>query len=183
MSGIIGAGGARSGIIGAGGGGASDGEVIGSGFQRFTSGDVYNQTSTFVTPVDYLSISCEVGDTIYFGFMGSAKIEYITGTGSSYTVRYAPYSLWHNTASASAGASNTGTQIQEFNQGVSIVASSGEVTYNGFNISGAFETSATTHYIGVGYKTNDTGVRHTMFINSTVCLFVYYFIIKGDRVL
>jgi hypothetical protein len=161
----------------------ADETVISSGFQRYTSSDVYNQTATFKTPIAYNTISnLTVGDTVYFGFVGSSTLIYQYGSGSSYTIRYVPYGLYHHTSSLSAGASNTGTSIMTINVGRNATGSeTTNNTYAAFNITGAFLATQATHYVGMGYKTYDIGLRHTMMISDG--LFYYYFIIKGDRVL
>ena len=159
------------------------GHVIDSGVKFFSGGNYNTNSTSPAVVVDYQSVTVTVGDTIHFGYSGWCRCYYNVG---AHVTRAGEVSLRYHTATASAGATPTGTLMS--NVFVGRVAGSGAETedndsYTPFNIQAAFVATATTHYCGLQANTRHANIRTVVNMNSSDHLCFYYNILKGDRVL
>ncbi len=159
------------------------GHVIDSGV-KFFSGGTYNTNSTSPTVVvNYQAVNVTVGDTIHFGYSGWCRCYYNVG---AHVVRAGEVGLRYHTATASAGATPTGTLMSRV--WVGRVSGTGHTTedndsYAPFNIQAAFVATATTHYCGLQVNTRHANIRTSVHASSSEHLCFYYNILKGNRVL
>jgi hypothetical protein len=176
MSGLVGDVGARSGIVG-----IPSGRIIDSGVNVYTSGSHSTTSITYEAVCNYVEISCTVGNTILFYWVGFAYAD--RTSGQTTRDRFGYLKTYHHTSAVLKDATTLGTVVSEYPIGVQgYTASSAQAgQYQSFNVAGYFEATASTHYLGLAMRTSTaTDVTFTVAGDATNKLILIYHEIKGD---
>ena len=162
------------------------GHVIDSGVEIFNSGHRYTNSGSRVTAIDYRAVNVAIGNTIHFGFYGDCRIYYnIAQT----TGRHGEVSLYHNTVGCNYGATPTGTAMcgawggRILNTSAAGTGDADNDSYFPFNLTAGFVATATTHYLGLSFRTGHTNARIYMYMSPGDEVVFYYNILKGNRIL
>lgn len=166
------------------------GHIINSGQFLYSGGDS-SVDESFASPyfeaaVDYSAITCVVGNTILFGFNGSC---HVSRTGNTHLYRYGDFRVFQSTTDVTKGTNtgSLGTEVTNFSVGANLVATSSvaAVQMHQFDIGGSFISTATTHYLGMGFSAIEavaTSGDVTLTLNQHAAkpLLLYWFEIKGN---
>ena len=161
----------------------STGQIVQSKTVKYTGGNHSTTSTTVEVCKTYASITgVTIGNTIIFCWDGSGILSGL----ADHDIRYSRYFLYHNTVSRSegfdAGDGSLGTQVQEKIMGRHGMSASpaAEASYINFSLSAPFVATATTHYVGLAFKAEQTDVSNQVLANSDNPLYCFIYEIKGD---
>ena len=162
------------------------GKLINSKFFRVNTGSAHiTNSSTDEAALNYVTFNCTSGNTIYFGYNFYASVSKISG--SSDDNRYARFKLFQSTGAtrpAEGDTTNLGTQLWSAVYGriMPTALTSSRTSYVPYIGSASFLATASTHYLGLVFNTEITGLTNTLqrSSNNTITFFAYEF--EGDVV-
>lgn len=157
------------------------GMVVNSGAKIYSSGSGHVITVTSYEAVqDYHQISCNVGNTIIFSFSGFALADRVAG--NDVKSRFGVVRTYQHTSAVAKDTTSLGTALNEYTIGFEFdnSPSSQAGSYNDMHVTGMFEATNTTHYLGLAFKSASTTTQFIIYDTSTNKLTLNYYEIQGD---
>ena len=163
------------------GAGVPNGTIINSGIKIYTGGDHSIAGATdYEAIINYMSVSCTVGNIIFFGWNNYLQA-YRSANQPAGRIGY--IDLYQSTSSVSAGAtSSLGTKVNRrvFGRNTGADATAASTSYSPMHLLGAFEATATTHYLGPAFRADSANMTTVSVMSSTYPAYLYFHEIKGD---
>ena len=156
------------------------GHVIKSGIKRYSGSDLTISSTNIHAACDYMQISCSVGNTILFG---TTLTCIIVCDGNSTNIQAGSIRLYQHTSAVSQSATVLGTLTSMQRGGRKRRTTDlfeGDPNYPTFSPTSSFISTATTHYLGVGFACETANNNFVMKFDDGQKLIIWYQELEGD---